>query len=86
MFWDTDDPADRGDLTVLGELSLQGRFQHGREKGKGLYLFTKKGKKGCFMCRSDVKRPGADGSNRCGPVVGQGLFERALCACFGFFR
>ena len=49
-------------------------------------LQRKERKKGCFMCRSDVKRPGADGSNRCGPVVGQGLFEKALCACFGFFQ
>lgn len=45
MFSYRDDPADHGDSTVLGELSLQGRFQHGGEKGKGLDLFTKKGKK-----------------------------------------
>lgn len=45
VFSDRDDPADHGDSTVLRELSLQGRFQHGGEKGKGLDLFTKKGKK-----------------------------------------
>lgn len=45
VFQDRGDLGDSGVLPVLGELSLQGRFQHSRAEGKALDLFPKKGKK-----------------------------------------
>lgn len=79
--------ADHVTRQSLGELSLQGRFPAwGGEKGKGLDLFTKKGKKQRLFYAGVMSRdPGLMGE-RCGPWLAKAFFEKAFVPVLVSFK